>query len=163
MDARENWDQIKITFDAAIRTSRHCAIATIGPDGFPHIAPIGFIFLRDDYSAYYFEEHARRLGANLDNDPRVCVLLVNSGARFWLSFLLRGAFPSSPGLRLAGHAGQRRKASAEELAALQRRLKPFGRLPGAQLIWDRLEHVRDIRFDSVHPVIYPNVSEHFWT
>ena len=57
MDMMRNWDQIKITFDAAISSS-HCAVATIGSDGFPDITPIGFIFLRDDYSAFYFEEHA---------------------------------------------------------------------------------------------------------
>jgi hypothetical protein len=78
MDVMKNWDQIKITFDASIRSSRHSAIATIGSDGIPHITPIGFIFLCSDCSAFYFEEHARQLGANLDNDPRVCVLLVQA-------------------------------------------------------------------------------------
>ena len=161
MNLEKNWDQIKLTFTAALRTSRHGAIATIGPDGCPHITPIGFMFLRNDGTGFYFEEHSRRLGENIARDARVCVLLVNSGTRFWLSFLLRGVFPSSPGLRLVGHAGQRRKASAAEMAALNRRLKPFRYLRGAKLIWDGLDHVRDIQFEECLPVIYPNVSEHF--
>ena len=92
MDLKANWKQIRATFDAALKSSMHCAIATTDADGNPHVTPIGFIFLRDDYTAFYFEEHARKLPRNLQQNPRVCLLLVNTSRRLWATALLRGRF-----------------------------------------------------------------------
>ena len=130
MNLRENWAQVRATFDAGIQSSLHCAIATVGADGAPHVTPIGHIFLRDDLSAFYFEEHARKLPENLSRDPRVCLLLVNSGRFFWLTSLYTGRFASPPGMRLTGRAGARRPATAEELTMYERRVRGFRRLAG---------------------------------
>ena len=162
MDLKANWPTIKRTFDAAIGSSRHCAIASVAPDGSPSVTPIGFIFLRDDQTAYYFEEHARQLPANLEHNPAVALLLVNSGAVFWASFLLRGRFSAPPGIRLKGVAGARRPATDAERKALAARIRPFRRFKGSDLIWSRLEHVRDIRIERCEPVTYPNVTEGLW-
>jgi hypothetical protein len=162
MDLKSNWDEIKRVFGSAIGSSRHCAIATIRPDGAPHVTPIGFIFLRDDQTAYYFEEHARQLPSNIAANPSVCLLLVNSGLLFWASFLLRGRFSSAPGVRLSGVAGDLRAATPEELDALQGRIKRFLNFKGGALIWSHLTHVRDIRIEQCEPVAYPNVTARFW-
>ncbi|HKU41969.1 MAG TPA: pyridoxamine 5'-phosphate oxidase family protein, partial [Polyangiales bacterium] len=102
MDLRENWPQIERTFRAGISTSLHCAIATVGADGYPHVTPIGFVFLRDDCTAYYFEEYTQRIPHNLAHNPRVCLMTVNSDRWFWMRSLLRGKFAAPPGLRLLG-------------------------------------------------------------
>lgn len=162
MDLEANWSTIKKTFDATIGSSRHCAVASVAPDGSPCVTPIGFIFLRDDQTAFYFEEHARQLPTNLGQNPKVALLLVNSGALFWASFLLRGCFTSPPGMRLFGVAGGRRPATDAERQALAARIRPYRRFKGSSLIWSRLDHVRDIRIERCEPVTYPNVTEALW-
>jgi hypothetical protein len=162
MELRENWQQIRVAFDASIRSSLHCAIASVGSDGYPHVTPIGFIFLRDDCSAFYFEEYAKKLPRNLAHNPRVCLLLVNSSRWFWLRSLYKGKFASLPGIRLSGIAGERRLASAAEKAAYQARVRSARGLRGYDLIWRDLRHVRDIRLESFEPVVYPQMTDGLW-
>jgi hypothetical protein len=163
MDLRDNWKQIKIAFEAGIKTSRHCAIATVSADGYPHVTPIGFLFLRDDFTAFYFEEYAKQLPLNIAHDPRVCLLLVNSGAAFWLRSLYKGRFASLPGIRLRGIAGERRLATEDEKVAYRARVKSVRWLKGYDLIWRDLNHVRDVRLSSFEPVVYPKMTDHLWT
>jgi predicted pyridoxine 5'-phosphate oxidase superfamily flavin-nucleotide-binding protein len=163
MDLKDNWEQIKATFESGIRTSAHCAIASVGADGYPHITPIGFIFLRDDYSAFYFEEYTQKLPQNLAHNPRVCLLTVNSGAAFWLAALFNGRFASPPGVRLMGVAGERRPATEQEKSAYRVRVKRFRRLRGYKLIWNDLQHVREIKLESFAPVAYPKMTDHLWS
>jgi hypothetical protein len=160
MDLKDNWPQIKIAFDAGIKSSRHCAIATVGADGSPHVTPIGFIFLRDDLSAFYFEEYAKQLPLNLAHNPRVCLMLVNSASSFWLASLYKGKFASLPGIRLYGVAGERRLASEHEKAAYRARVRSVRRLRGYDLIWRDLNHVRDIQLEGFEPVVYPTMTDH---
>ena len=162
MELKENWAQIKVAFDAAIKSSKHSAIATVGADGFPHVTPIGFVFLRDDYTAYYFEEYTKRIPENLAHNPRVCLLLVNSNSWFWLSSLFRGKFASAPGIRLMGIAGERREATEDEKAAYQARVKPLRHSKGYDIIWRDLNHVRDIKLERFEPVSYPQMTDHIW-
>lgn len=162
MELQANWEQIRIAFDAGIQSSLHCAIATVGADGTPHITPIGFTFLRDDHSVFYFEEYSQRIPQNLAHNRRVCLMLVNSGRWFWLRALFRGRFPSSPGIRLMGTAGERRPATETEKAAYRARVKPFRRLKGYDLIWRDLNHVREIKLDGFEPVTYPVMTGHLW-
>jgi uncharacterized pyridoxamine 5'-phosphate oxidase family protein len=159
MDLKENWPQIRATFAASIQSSLHCAIGTTGADGYPHVTPIGHIFLRDDYTAFYFEEHAKRLPQNLQHNPRVCLLLVNSKRWFWVRSLYRGKFASAPGMRLLGVAGERRLATDSEKAAYEARVRPFRRLKGYDLIWKDLRHIRDIKLERFEPVIYPTMTD----
>ncbi len=162
MDLRANWEQIKIAFEAGIQSSRHCAIATVSADGYPHVTPIGFIFLRDDYTAFYFEEYTKKMPHNIQQNPRVCLLLVNSGSLFWLTALYRGRFASLPGIRLLGVAGGRRLATEEEKSAYRARVKALRRLKGYGLIWRDLNYVREIKLESFEPVVYPKMTDHLW-
>jgi hypothetical protein len=158
-ELRDNWQQIRTVFDAGIKSSLHCAIASVGADGCPHVTPIGFVFLRDDYSAYYFEEYAQKLPQNLAHNPRVCLLVVNSGRWFWLRAMFRGRFASLPGIRLTGSAGARRAATDAERATYQARVKALRHTRGYQLIWRDLRHVREIKLDGFAPVAYPHMTE----
>ena len=162
MNLQENWPRIRATFESSIRSSLHCAITTVREDGYPHVTPIGHIFLRDDYTAFYFEEHARRMPQNLAHNPRVCLLFVNSSRWFWLSSLFRGRFSAAPGMRLFGVAGERRRASESEIAAYQARVKPFRSLKGYALIWKDLSHVRDIKLEHCEPIVYPTMTDGLW-
>jgi hypothetical protein len=162
MELSDNWRQIKIAFERGIKSSRHSAIATVNADGSPHVTPIGFVFLRDDFSAYYFEEYAKQLPLNLAHNPRVCLLLVDSGSTFWLSSLFRGRFDSPPGIRLYGAAGERRVASEQEKAAYRARVRSVRKLRGYDLIWRDLNHVRDIKLERFEPVVYPKMTDHLW-
>ncbi|MDB4990378.1 MAG: pyridoxamine-5-phosphate oxidase-related FMN-binding protein [Myxococcaceae bacterium] len=162
MDLQDNWPPIKATFEAALKSSLHCAIGTVGSDGYPHITPIGFIFLREDQSAFYFEEYSQRIPQNLEHNPRVCLLLVNSRSWFWVTALFRGRFASPPGMRLRGVAGARRLATEAEKAAYRARVRSFRRLRGYDLIWRDLLHVRDIQLHSVEPVLYPKMTDGLW-
>ncbi len=157
-----HWPEIKAAFEAGIKSSRHCAIASVGADGYPHVTPIGFVFLRDDFSAYYFEEYTKRLRENVEHNPRVCLLLVNSGALFWLRSLYKGRFAAAPGIRLRGLAGERRPAREEEKAAYRARVKSLRSLKGYQLIWRDLSHVREIKLESCEPVAYPGMTDHLF-
>lgn len=162
MNLESNWDAIKDAFNAGIKSSLHCAMATVGADGFPHVTPIGFVFLRDDRSAFYFEEYTKRIPQNLAHNPRVCLLLVNSGSLFWLRSLFGGRFASAPGIRLMGVAGQRRLATDEEKEAYRARVRPFRRTKGYDLIWRDLSYVREIKLERFEPVSYPKMTDHLW-
>ncbi|MGC4060888.1 MAG: pyridoxamine 5'-phosphate oxidase family protein [Aquabacterium sp.] len=160
MDIDTDWPLIRQVFEAGLRASRHCAIASVNAQGRPHVTPIGFIFLRDDKTAFYFEQYTRALPANFEHSRQVCLMTVNGGAGFWLRSLWRGRFLSYPGIRLYGEVGERRKANPQELATLAARIGGARHLRGSKLIWSDLAHVRDIRITGVEPVKYPRMMAH---
>jgi len=162
MELRDNWEQVKSVFAAGLKSTGYCAIATVGADGWPHVTPIGFIFLRDDQSAYYFEEYTQKMRHNIEHDPRVSLMTVNIGAMFWLRSLYNGTFASAPGIRLTGLAGARRLASEPERAAYRARVSRFRKLKGYGLIWSDLRYVREIKLQGFSPVGYPRMTDHLW-
>lgn len=111
MDLNNNWSEIESIFNECIRASKHAAIATVDEMGQPTITPIGFTFLNTNKTVHYFEQYSESMPANLMHNPNVCLMVVNSSTLFWAKSLLKGKFPSYPGLRLYGVAGERRKAS----------------------------------------------------
>ena len=160
MDISDDWPLIKSVVESAIASSKHCSIASVDAEGNPHVTPIGFVFLRDDGTGYYFEQYSKRLPKNYESNRNICILAVNSALPFWFKSLLKGRFESFPGIRLYGKAGEVRAARAAEIAALKRRIGSAKFLKGAQQIWSGLETVRDISFHAVEPVRYPKMMEH---
>lgn len=160
MDVKADWQRIKRVFDEGIKSSMHCAIASVDGDGSPHVTPIGFVFLREDGSLYYFEQYAKALPANIARNKNVCVMAVNGGRPFWLRALLVGKFAAHPGVRLHGQAGESRPARPDELDALRKRIGLARLLKGGKLIWSGLQTVRDVRITGVSPVVYPRMMEH---
>lgn len=157
MNIDTDWSSIRRIFESGIASSKHCSIASIDKDGRPHITPIGFIFLRPDQTAFYFEQYTTMLPANFAHCKQICLMTVNSGLRFWITSLLRGQFSSYPGIRLYGEAGQLRDAWPEEIAMLNTRIGKAKYLRGSKLIWTGLTKVRDVRLTSVEPVKYPSM------
>jgi hypothetical protein len=65
-------------------------------------------------------------------------------------------------VRLFGEVGDARTATAEEIAQLAQSIKSTRALKGHQILWGKLDRVRDIRFDGFAPVVYPQMCAGLW-
>lgn len=147
------WPQVKAVCNASFRSSLHFAVATVDAQGAPQLTLIGSLLPLEPGRALYFDLFASGLRARLDADPRVCVLAVDSRRWSWIRALWRARFIQCPALRLHGHAGPRRPATAAEQARWLRRVGWLMRLRGARLLWARESYtVRELLFDQVQPV-----------
>lgn len=162
MRMEDHWQEIKRVVARAQASSIHCAIASVAPDGMPHITPLGTVFLRDDMTGYYFDQYANGLAQNIASGSRICLMAVDTAKGFWFKSLLRGRFISPPGIRLYGTVGELRAATEQELASVRRRVGAARWLKGGRLIWSDFSQVRDIRFTSFKPVTYPTMMDGLW-
>ena len=162
MTLSDHWTNIKKTLEQSQASAVHCSIATVSPDGSPHLTPVGTVFLRDDGTGYFFDHYAVTLGENIDNNPNVCVMAVNVGRLFWLKALLTGRFSQTPGVRLYGRAGAARPATEQELELIDRRVRPTYWMKGARRLWSDFSVVRDIEFHDFKPVTYPMMMDGVW-
>lgn len=156
----EHWNQIREIVARGRRTTGHFAIASVDVDGTPNITPVGTIFLRDDRTGFYFDQYTSALARNLDANPQVCLMAVDSGSWFWFRSLLFGRFTSAPGVRLYGTVGAKRPATSAELDQVRRRVRPMLALRGGRLLWSDFSHVRDITFTEFRLVRYPVMMAH---
>ena len=85
---------------------------------------------------------------NLDRDPRVTFMAVNSGLGFWIKSLFNGRFSNMPAIRLMGKAGKRRKGTDGEIANWMKRVRVFKHLKGHDILWKDIKYVRDIYFNA---------------
>lgn len=162
MNLKDDWKKVKAVLEQGQASSIYCSIATINPDGTPHMTPVGTVFLRDDQTGYFFDHYAETLGKNIDRNSNVCIMVVNCGRLFWLRSLLTGRFVSPPGVRLYGKVGPIREATSEEVAKIEKRVKPSKWMKGARMLWTDFSHVRDIEFTSYKPVTYPVMMDGMW-
>jgi len=105
MGMGEHWKTIQAVFRESQNSSMHFAIATVNPGGFPNMAPIGALFLREDKTGFYFDKFPVKMSTNLERNPRVCILAVNSDLAFWQKSIIAGKFETPPGVRLMGIVG----------------------------------------------------------
>ncbi|MEU6558904.1 pyridoxamine 5'-phosphate oxidase family protein [Nocardia nova] len=160
MNHDAEWHRIREIAARGQRSTGHFAVASVDPDGRPTITPIGTIFLRADRTAFYFDQYTEALTRNLDADPRVCVMAVDSGSSFWFRSLLTGRFSAPPGIRMYGTAGPRRPATEAELAQVNRRVRALRILKGGKLLWSDFSQVRDLTFTDFRQVRYPVMMSH---
>lgn len=158
-----DWVATTGVFKRAFRSSFHYAIATVGPDGAPHVTPIGSVMLTEPGRGIFFDVFTSHLSKNLDNDPRVCVMAVDTTKRFWLTSLARGRFDLPPAIRLAGTAGPRRAPTIDEQQRWLRRVRSIRRLKSHALLWGNLMHVRDLEFEETLPVRLGAMTRRFGT
>ncbi len=64
MDIREHWPEILRVLGNARRSNRYFSIATVTPEGNPHVTPIGHFFFREDFSGYYFDAYSAAIPRN---------------------------------------------------------------------------------------------------
>jgi len=160
--AMQNWTRIRRIFHAAFISSFHFSIATVNEDGSPHVTPIGSLILQDELKGFYFEEYASNLSRNLRHNKRVCVMAVNSGKWSLLKSFFLGRFLVPPGVRLMGTAGERREATPHEVDLFKKRFRKYRMFKGYDLLWSRLRHVREIRFDAYEPVRVGALTRAVW-
>ncbi|ABE47188.1 pyridoxamine 5'-phosphate oxidase family protein [Polaromonas sp. JS666] len=157
---KAHWKEICRVVARGQRSTLYCSMGSVNPDGSPHVTPIGTVFLRGDGTGFYFDAHTEALARNLDADPRVCLMAIDTGRWFW-SFLL-GRFTTPPGVRLNGTVSALRLATPDELQEIARRIGPVRWLKGSRLLWSNFTHVRDITFTSFRPVTYPRMMDGLW-
>ncbi|MDD3023583.1 MAG: pyridoxamine 5'-phosphate oxidase family protein [Syntrophomonadaceae bacterium] len=121
-------------------------IGSVNSEGQPNVTPIGTLVLRDDCSGYYFDLFTRELSDNLDQNGKVCVLVIETGNLFWFKSLYTNKCAKPSGIKLIGFAGDRRKASPEEIQLLRSKIKPMKMFKGYQTIFGNLSYVRDLKF-----------------
>jgi hypothetical protein len=162
MNLKQHWSEIKQTIERGQASSLHCAIASVSGDGIPNVTPVGTVFLRNDQTGFYFDQYTDSLAKNLETNPNICLMTVNTRSSFWLKSFVRGRFSSPPGVRLDGTVSALRLATSDELAKIQQRIKPTRWMKGSRLLWSDFTHVRDIHFTSFRPVTYPTMMDGLW-
>jgi len=162
MQIQEHWPEIRRVVENGQRSTLHCAIGSVDPEGMPHVTPVGTVFLRDDQTGFYFDAHTSTLARNIEVNPEICLMAVNARPMFWLRSLLGGRFVSPPGVRLYGTVGALRPATEEELQRIEARMRSTRWTRGSRLIWSSFTQVRDIKFTAFRPVSYPAMMDHLW-
>ncbi|MGN2638898.1 pyridoxamine 5'-phosphate oxidase family protein [Nocardia takedensis] len=159
-DIQARWRDIRQILRRGGRSTGHFAIASVGGDGVPNLTPVGTVFFRDDCTGFYFDQYTCGLAHNVEVDPRVCLMAVDSGSWYWLRSLLVGRFAAAPGVRLYGTVGALRPATDLELAQVRRRVRALRLLVGGRRLWSDFHQVRDITFTSARLVRYPVMMAH---
>lgn len=162
MDIGEHWKTIQKLFEESYKSSLHYAIATVNEDGSPRVTPIAALFLRENRTGFYFEQYADNMARNLNRNPRVCILAVNSEKSFWINWLAAGKCEAPPSVRLIGTVGERREATETEIRMWQNRVAFARGMKGHDLIWKGLRKVRDIYFDAFEPVLLGEMTQGLW-
>ncbi len=92
MKLLNEWGQLKKIMNRSFASSFHYAVATVNADGTPHVTPIGSVILGKQGEGIFFDEFPARLSANIDSNPKICILAVDSNRWFWLRALSQRAF-----------------------------------------------------------------------
>jgi len=162
MEIDKYWETIQMAFQSSLGSSMHYAVATVNEDGSPHVTPIGALFLRENRTGFYFDEFPVNMSKNLERNPRVCILAVNSNPTFWQKSLLAGKFETPPAVRLLGSVGKKREGTKEEIAMWQNHVKLAQGTKGYDLMWKNMRMARDIYFDSFEPVLMGEMTQVLW-
>jgi uncharacterized protein len=162
MEIGNHWGTIKKVFEDGFKSCFNFAVASVGRDGSPHITPIGSLILKDDRTGFYCEDFPSKLPENLKFNPRICIMAINADKVFWGRALVDGKFPSAPGVRLYGTAGEAREGTREEIEMWQKRVGFARALKGYKIMWENMHVVRDIKFDSFEPVDLRAMTAGLW-
>ena len=162
MEIGNHWETIQMVFQQSLLSSLHYAIATVNPDGSPHVTPIGALFLRENQSGFFFDLFSVNMSGNLERDPRVSILAVNSDVSYWQASFLIGKCETPPGVRLLGTVGNKREATGEEVAMWRKHTEFARGMKGYDLLWGDMRFVRDIYFDAFEPVDMGEMTRDLW-
>jgi len=146
------WNRLKPLAGRVFGSSLHFAMATVNPDGNPHVTPIGSLILTDPGEAYFFEVLTRQLPTNLDNGSPIAVLGVISSLRLWVPSFVAGRFKTPPAFRLRGVAGKSRPSTAAERDRWKRKVRYLRWTRGYEALWANVDTVRELHFHQLQPV-----------
>jgi hypothetical protein len=155
--SQEQWENIVKFFGGSTHVTSspvipYCAFSTVDEDGSPRVAPYTSLVLGEHAQGFYFDELSHRTTANLERDPKICVLIVKRDKWFWIKAVLSGKYQHPPAIRLLGRAGQRREATEQEIKAYTHPVKSLKMFKGYQPMWGFMKHGRDIYFDDFETV-----------
>ena len=148
----EQWATVRQIVPRTILSSLHCSVASVNPDGSPHVTPIGSFLPTEKGRGVYFDAFNSQLAANVERDPRVTILAVHSGWIMWGRSFLKGRFVSPPGIRLIGNVGAQRRSTQQEVQRFHRLVGRLLHTKGGQRMWASLPLVRDVTIERVLPV-----------
>ncbi len=160
MNIKEYWPEIRKHFNTSFRTNFHVSFATLSKDSVPNVSPIESLFLNKDQTGFYFEKFPTTIGINAEYKQKVCILGVNRGTWFWLKSLYSARFKTSPGIKLYGTLGKKRKATKDETNRLNKRMKATRGLKGNTLLWGEMLYVRDILFFDAKTLNLGKMTKH---
>lgn len=144
MISDDQWSAVRSILRKANGSSLHASIASANADGSAHVTPIGSLMLGAKGVGMYLDVFNSGLAANVDRDPRVSILVVDSRKVMWLRSLLGGAFVACPGVRLIGSVGPARPTTPAEIDRFGRHIGPLRRTRGARAMWGSLHTARDV-------------------
>lgn len=150
----KDFNQIK----SLIKNSFYCSLSVISKEGYPHISPIGSVYLKNEESGYFIEMFTKSFGDQVDN--KACIMAVNTSLLFWLKSLFLGRFATPPATRLLVTIKERRKITVKEMAHFRKRVKLFQRLKGYKHMWSSARYVRTFTVDKVIPVSIGKMTKH---
>lgn len=158
------WLTVRRTVARGQSASFHCAIASTNPDGRAYVSPIGSVRLGSPGSGTYLDVFNAQLRRNLDRDPRVTVMAVDSRLVTWARALISGQFATPPGVRLLAEAGPARPATDDEKRDFQRSVRPALLTRGGRTMWGRFDDLmaRDLSFTGVVPVRIGSTTTGLW-
>jgi predicted pyridoxine 5'-phosphate oxidase superfamily flavin-nucleotide-binding protein len=148
----EHWDKITAYYPKLIKSSMFCSIASVDAEGHPNVTPIGTVFFNNDKTGFYFDMHTKALSKNIENNPEVCLLFVNTSKLFWFKSLLRNKFTQPSGFKLMGRVGKKRQATEAEKTRFEKMIRRMRKLKGYQTLWANHEYVREISFFEYFPI-----------
>lgn len=147
-----DWHKIRSHFNKSFRSNFYVSISSVDSRNNPHVTPIGSLFLNDNRTGFYFEKFPSKLPLHAGENPAACLLAVNSGSFFWIKSLFKGRFTDYPAIKLYGMLGEKRQATAGEIARLNRRMKSTNGLKGNTYLWKNMNCVREIKFTSAEKI-----------
>lgn len=150
------------TIQHLLQNSSEFTVASVRPDGSPHITPIGSIMLEPDCRGLYIEKFPTNLPKNLECNPRICVYANSISWVAWIRGLLAGHTDSPMGVRLYGTAGPRRPLTPRELELFHRKVRFAKWTKGYEVLWAEFTHARDITFDHYEPILAGTFTRGHW-
>ena len=147
----DHWPQIRQLFRRALKKNTYVSLATVRPDGTPHVSPVGSFFLNDDCTGFYLEKFTTAIQKNGPDNRLVTVMGVDPGRWFWLKSIFKGRFDRYPAIRLFGVAEEKRPATDREKERFLRMVRPLKGTKGFQYMWEDMGTTRLIRFTHFEP------------
>ncbi|MCB1582922.1 MAG: pyridoxamine 5'-phosphate oxidase family protein [Xanthomonadales bacterium] len=141
-------EKIKPLFSQAV----FCSVATVDPEGKPHVSPIGSVVLIDMNRGWFFQKFTKNIPKNTERCEYATIMAVNDGKWFWLKSILKGRFKKPPAMRLLVKLGALRPANEAESQKFKRRVGLFKRTKGYQLMWSEMSEVREFEILEYKPV-----------
>ena len=148
----ENWPFVKQNYQNIMKKVRYCSIGTVCESGMPNTTPIGSLILTEKGRGFFFDIFPELLAKNIDNNPNICILLINTDVFFWLKSMFIGKFTQPAGFKLLGTAGPKRAATLEEITAFRSIIKPMKPFKGYHSLWSDLSFVREVELTSYFPI-----------